>query len=193
MKTGYSSLEWLGHQVSCSEPWLEQADLSRVFLSGDSAGGNIVHNVAIKAIKNNNCHVKIKGILPIHPYFGSEQRTEREKSEGAAGYVNSDLCWRLTIPEGSNRDYHGCNFEKAELSAAERNHFPTVMVFVAGLDFLKERGIMYAEFLQKRGVKVVRLVEAEGESHCHVFNPKSDATRLLQQQMNEFMESSLTS
>lgn len=71
---------------------------------------------------------------------------------------------------------------------------PTVMVFVAGLDFLKERGIMYAEFLQKRGVKVVRLVEAEGESHCfHVFYPKSDATRLLQQQMNEFMESFLTS
>ncbi|KAG6706483.1 hypothetical protein I3842_07G223800 [Carya illinoinensis] len=88
----YSSLDWLGHQV-CSEPWLEQADLSRVFLSGDSAGGNIVHNVAIKAIQNNNCPVKIKGLLPIHPYFGSEQKTEKEKSEGASrDFANIDLC-----------------------------------------------------------------------------------------------------
>ncbi|KAF5456722.1 hypothetical protein F2P56_026169 [Juglans regia] len=186
-----SSLDWLGHQVS-SEPWLEQADLSRVFLSGDSAGGNIVHNVAMKAIQNNNCPVKIKGLLPIHPYFGSEQKTEKEKSEGAArDFANIDLCWRLSIPEGSNRDYYGCNFEKAELSAAEWSHFPGVMVFVAGLDFLKERGVMYAEFLQKKGVKVVRLVEAEGEAHVfHVLYPKSDATRLLQQQMSEFMKSS---
>jgi len=59
------------------------------------------------------------------------------------------------------------------------------------LDFLKERGVMYAEFLQKKGVKVVRLVEAEEESHVfHVFHPESEATRLLQRQMSEFMKSS---
>ncbi|KAG7973223.1 hypothetical protein I3843_07G217200 [Carya illinoinensis] len=66
---------------------------THTFLGGDSAGGNIVHNVAIKAIQNNNCPVKIKGLLPIHPYFGSEQKTEKEKSEGASrDFANIDLC-----------------------------------------------------------------------------------------------------
>ncbi|KAF5461415.1 hypothetical protein F2P56_017518 [Juglans regia] len=188
----YSSLDWLVSQVG-SEPWLEQADLSRTFLSGDSAGGNIVHHVAIKSIQNNSCRIiKIKGLLPIHPYFGSEQRTEKEKDEGAAGEVASnDMFWRLSIPEGLNRDYYGCNFQKAELSAAEWSQFPSVVVFVAGLDFLKERGVMYAEFLRTKGVKMTRLVETEGESHVfHVFYPKSEATSLLQQQMIEFMKSS---
>ncbi|BBG95506.1 carboxyesterase 17 [Prunus dulcis] len=165
----YCTLDWLGHQVS-SEPWLDQADLSRVFLSGDSAG-ETYHTI----------HVKISGLLLIHPYFGSEKRTEKEMAEEGAGI----------IPEGSNHDYFGCNFEKTQLSATEWiDEFPAVAVYVAGLDFLKERGVMYAEFLQKKGVKEVKLVEAEKESHVfHVFHPESEATRLLERNMTEFIRS----
>lgn len=186
----YTSLEWLGEQVSY-EPWLQQADLSRVFLSGDSAGGNIAHYVTVKAIQNNNgCPVKIKGLLPIHPYFGSEERTEKEMDDAAAGDVAmNDMFWRLSIPEGSNRDYFGCNFEKADLSESIWCKFPAIEVYVAGEDFLKERGVMYAEFMQKKGVKEVKLVEAKEEKHIfHVFYNESDATRLLQSQMSQFIK-----
>ncbi|XP_015885876.3 probable carboxylesterase 17 [Ziziphus jujuba] len=186
----YSSLEWLSHQVS-TEPWLSGADLSRVFLSGDSAGGNIAHNVAVKYICEQINNVKIRGLVLIHPYFGSEKRTEEELDEGAAGHVASnDMFWGLSIPEGSNRDYFGCNVEKAELSESQWSQFPAVMVHVAGLDFLKQRGVMYVEFLQKKQVKEVKLVEAEAENHVfHVFFPESDATRLLQQETTEFIKS----
>lgn len=186
----YSSLEWLSNNA-CSEPWLQKADLSRVFLSGDSAGGNIVHQVATRAIKEKVSRVRIKGLLPIHPYFGSEERTELEVAEGSAGHVKSnDMFWRLSIPEGENRDYFGCNFEKIELSGSEWHEFPGVLVFVAGIDFLKERGAMYADFLQKKGVRKVKLIEAEGESHVyHVFHPKSKATSLLQKQISNFINS----
>lgn len=185
----YSSLEWLTRQVN-SDPWLKQADLSRVFFSGDSAGGNIAHNVALKAINNQASHVKIKGLLLIHPYFGSEKRTAREMGDGADGDVAmNDMFWKLSLPQGSNRDYFGCNFEMAGHSMVEWCRFPAVVIYVAGLDFLKERGVMYAEFLKKKGVKEVKLVEAEGESHVyHVFHPKSEETRLLQKQMSEFMK-----
>lgn len=185
----YCSLEWLSKQVS-SEPWLQRADLSRVFLSGDSAGGNIAHNIAIRAIQKGCDEVKIKGVLPIHPYFGSEERIDKEKaSESAKDVGLTDLIWKLSLPEGSNRDYFGCNFEKAELSREEWGWFPAVVVYVAGLDFFKERGVMYAGFLEKRGVEV-KLVEAEGEQHVyHMFHPKSEATRLLQKQMSEFIHS----
>ncbi|RVX19881.1 putative carboxylesterase 6 [Vitis vinifera] len=155
----YSSLEWLSCQAS-SDPWLERADLSRVFLSGDSSGGNIVHN----------------------------ERTEKERASGEAENVaKTDLLWKLSLPEGSNRDHPWCNFEKAELSRAEWSRYPPVLVYVAGSDFLKERGVMYATFLEKKGVEV-KLVEAEGEVHVyHVLHPESKATRLLQKQMSEFI------
>ncbi|CAK9181350.1 unnamed protein product [Ilex paraguariensis] len=186
----YSSLDWLSRNVN-SEPWLEKADLSRVFLSGDSAGGNIAHQVAVKAIQNKAFPVTLRGLLLIHPYFGSQRRTELELADGSAGDVAmNDMFWRLSLPEGSNRDYYGCNFEKAELSTAEWHRFPDVVVYLAGLDFLKEKGVMYAEFLQKKNVKEVKLVEAEGETHVyHVFHPESEATRLLQMQMSEFIDS----
>lgn len=188
----YTSLEWiLSSYQAKSEPWLDRADLSRVFLSGDSAGGNIAHHVVMKVVSNGSDHVKIKGLLLIHPYFGSEKRTEKEMEEGAATDVAmNDMFWRLSIPEGLNRDYFGCDFEKAGLSAARWTEFPAAVVYVAGMDFLKEKGVMYAQFLQMKRVEVVKLVEAKRESHVfHVFYPESEATRLLQRQMSEFINS----
>lgn len=183
----FSSLEWLSRQVN-SDPWLIQADLSRVFLSGDSAGGNITHSVALKAITSTCVH--IKGLMLIHPFFGSEKRTEREMCDKGEDVKSNDMFWGLSLPEGLNRDYFGCNFEMLSTATKWTQKFPAVMVYVAGLDFLKERGVMYAEFLKKKGVKDVKLVEAEGESHVyHVFHPHSEATRLLQKQMSEFMNS----
>ncbi|KAK9080012.1 hypothetical protein SSX86_001687 [Deinandra increscens subsp. villosa] len=182
----YASLIWL---TQTAESWLRNADLSRVFLSGDSAGGNIAHQVAIRAIRDKKCPVRIVGVIPIHPYFGSEKRTELEMRQGSSEDVKSnDMFWRLSIPEGVNRDYEGCNLEHMEVSVPEWSRFPNVLVFVAGLDFLKERGVAYAEFLKEKGVKEVRLMETKDEKHVfHVFRPDSESTRLLQKQLKEFM------
>ncbi|KAF5208187.1 Tuliposide a-converting enzyme 1 protein [Thalictrum thalictroides] len=183
----FSSLGWLSSQVD-SDPWLKQADLSRVFLSGDSAGGNIVHNVAVQVLKYKVSQVKIKGLLLIHPYFGSERRTEREMAGGAGDNVEmNDMFWGLSLPIGSTRDHSACNFEMATLSELDWHQFPAVVVFVAGLDFLKERGVMYAEFLKNKEVKVMLMEAKEGSHVYHVFHPDSEATHLLQRQMSEFM------
>lgn len=186
----YASLKWLIDQGG-SEPWLERADLTRVFLSGDSAGGNIAHQVALRTIRDTPNGIRINGVMLIHPYFGSEKRTKREVvTEAAEDVKMNDMFWRLSLPEGSNRDYFGCNYERAELQTEEWQQFPAVVVYVAELDFLKERGSMYAEFLQKEGVKDVKVEEAKGESHVyHVFHPKSESSRLLQRQMSDFMKS----
>ncbi|KZV47625.1 Carboxyesterase 17 [Dorcoceras hygrometricum] len=179
----YSALEWLG---SKADPWLRNADLSRVFLCGDSAGGNIAHHVTIKAIKNKIHGVTVKGLVPIHPFFGSERRTELELAEGSGAEVAmNDMFWRLSLPDGADRDFYGCDFEKAE---AEWSLFPALLVFVSGLDFLKERGVMYSDFMKKKGVKEVKLIEAEGEVHVfHAWFPESEATFLLQKQITDFI------
>lgn len=184
----YSSLEWLCCSRS-TEPWLERADLSRLFMSGDSAGGNIAHQVAIMANRVQVPGIHVRGLMLIHPFFGSERRTAEEMAEGSASSIAmNDLFWSLSIPEGTNRDCFGCNFEVVEMSPEDWNRFPSVVIFVAGLDFLKERGVSYAGFLRKRGVRNVKLIEAKGEQHVyHVYHPESEATRLLQKQMSEFM------
>ncbi|KAI3691076.1 hypothetical protein L2E82_49293 [Cichorium intybus] len=185
----YASLIWLSQQT-LSEPWLQNGDLSRVFLSGDSAGGNIAHHVAIRAIRDPQCPVRVCGIVPIHPYFGSEKRTELEtKAESVDEVKSNDMFWSLSVPEGSNRDYNGCNLEKMLVLKSEWNRFPDVLVFVAEFDFLKERGVEYAEFLKKKGVNV-KLFETKDEKHVfHVFRPDSEETKSLQNQMNEFIHS----
>lgn len=182
---GYAALEWITLNKG-TDPWLGQTDLSRVIVSGDSAGGNIAHHVAIRATLNKIHGMEIRGLMPIHPYFGSEKRTQKEL-ETVGPVLSNDLFWGLSIPVGSDRDYFGCNFENAVMSVEEWRRFPShVVVFVAGLDFLKERGEMYFEFLKRKGVEDVRLVEAEGEQHVyHVFEPGSEGARLLQRQMGE--------
>ncbi|KAL8501842.1 hypothetical protein ACS0TY_021091 [Phlomoides rotata] len=182
----YYALEWLGSN-SASEPWLHNADLSAVFLSGDSAGGNIVHQVAARLVEKSISNIRVKGLMPIHPYFGSETRTELEKKSSGNEVAMNDMFWKLSLPEGSDRDFYGCNFEKGEV---EWQQFPAVLVFVAGLDFLKERGVMYEEFLKKKGVKRVNLIEAEDEKHVfHAWDPESEAAHLLLKQMTSFMQS----
>lgn len=224
---GYLALQWLARNGrSVGEPWLERADLSRVFLAGESAGGNIVHNVMLRVAVGTEegeeepvvvvlleGGVQIKGLMVIHPFFGSEGRVG---SEGGGGeevekWVRlGDLLWQLSLPEGADRDHPACNFEKLPAAMDEEERwrrrkqqlFPAVMVFVAGLDTLKDRGIMYAEFLKGKGglAQDVELVIAQGENHgFHVYNatddddvshshsPTQQATRLLITQMADFI------
>lgn len=91
-----------------------------MFLSGDSAGRNIAHYVAVRALWSKALEVKINGLLLIHPYFGSEKRTPKEMADGVGEHVAmNDLFWRLSIPEGSNSNYFGCNFETQDMSTEE--------------------------------------------------------------------------
>lgn len=192
----YASLEWLitsknrGGGDSSDQQWLQRADLSRVFLLGDSAGANIVHQVATRAIQDEAFNVQIKGLLSIHPLFGSENKNESEMADdGPASFSAAiDMLWKLSLPDGENHDYYGCNFESKQLSANEWNQFPEILVFVAGMNVYKERGVKYAEFLQENGVPKVKLIEAKDEEHVFfLFNPESEATRLIQKQITDFI------
>uniref|UniRef100_A0A7N0V075 Alpha/beta hydrolase fold-3 domain-containing protein n=1 Tax=Kalanchoe fedtschenkoi TaxID=63787 RepID=A0A7N0V075_KALFE len=205
----HRALEWLWEERDRSDNWLDRADLSHVFLAGDSAGGNIVHNVAvgnilcksftpkfddhplrIKFLGNGSLSFSPKGLILIHPYFGSERRTPKEaEADSSEEVAMNDMFWKLSLPEGTDRDYPGSNYEKLEVGAgAWRRDFPATVVFVAEVDFLKERGVMYAEFLKREGVVDVELAETKNESHVfHVFRPDSEATRVLTQQIVEFM------
>ncbi|XP_062198392.1 probable carboxylesterase 2 [Phragmites australis] len=67
----WAALKWVLANAAGSDPWLSQyGDLSRLFLAGDSAGGNIAHNLALSAGEEGlDGGAKIKGVALLDPYF----------------------------------------------------------------------------------------------------------------------------
>ncbi|KAL5077659.1 hypothetical protein RYX36_016643 [Vicia faba] len=69
----WAALKWVSshsnNTLNNPEPWLvEHGYFARVFIGGDSAGGNITHNIAIQAgAESLLCDVKILGAIMIHP------------------------------------------------------------------------------------------------------------------------------
>ncbi|KAJ0010240.1 hypothetical protein Pint_34445 [Pistacia integerrima] len=73
----WAALQWVASHVSGSgpEPWLnDHADFGKVFIGGDSAGGNISHTLAFRVGSIGLPGVKVVGVILIHPYFAREQR-----------------------------------------------------------------------------------------------------------------------
>eukprot|EP01018_Ginkgo_biloba_P014030 Gb_30369 [translate_table: standard] len=96
-------LEWLYRQSmeqttvgEALDPWLNsRADFSKVFLMGDSAGGNIVHHLILRSdvVKWNS--LQIKGMVLVQPFFGGEERTHSEMNSPESAFVTlkcSDRC-----------------------------------------------------------------------------------------------------
>ncbi|PUZ51872.1 hypothetical protein GQ55_6G225700 [Panicum hallii var. hallii] len=61
------------------EPWLAaHGDPARLFVAGDSTGGNIAHNVALRA---GGSGAWIEGMVLLHPYFRGRELVPSERAE----------------------------------------------------------------------------------------------------------------
>ncbi|CAL5378787.1 unnamed protein product [Camellia sinensis] len=72
----WAVVKWVASQLTANggEVWLkEYVDFDRVFFAGDSAGGNIAHNMAIRVRLDG---AKLVGMVLIHPYFGGKARLD---------------------------------------------------------------------------------------------------------------------
>ncbi|KAE8694939.1 putative carboxylesterase 18 [Hibiscus syriacus] len=133
------------------------ANLSRCFLAGDSAGGNIAHNVAVRACKEEFGTLKLRGVVCIQPFFGGEERTEAELELVGAPLVSvprTDFCWKALLPKGStNRDHPAVNVSGPNAENIAELDFPATMVVVAGFDPLKDWQRRYYEWVKHQGKK----------------------------------------
>lgn len=143
-----------------SEPWLNRhADLNRLFIAGDSAGGNICHFLAARVGSVGlPGGVGLAGMVLVHPYFGED-----------------DKMWMYMCPtnEGpTDRRMKPAKEDLARVGAAR------VLVLVAENDAygLREVGRRYAAELVESGWKgTVELVENKGKEHTfHLGNPQDE-------------------
>ncbi|KAG9457062.1 hypothetical protein H6P81_001570 [Aristolochia fimbriata] len=189
---GSDALRWVGTSPDFGR-FAPGADLGRVFLAGDSAGGNIAHHVAARFCRDPAAFpaLRVAGLVSIQPFFGGEQRTESETRLRSAVLVSvdrTDWLWNAFLPAGSGRSHpaaypHGPD-STTEMAGLD---FPATLVFVGGLDPLQDWQRKYAGWLRDAG-KDVRVVEYKDAVHAFYVFPELPQTSLLFGELEEFVK-----
>ncbi|KAK8712490.1 hypothetical protein V6N13_147729 [Hibiscus sabdariffa] len=168
------ALKWLKGQavhgnVENMDPWLTGVDFDRVFVLGDSSGGNLAHHLAVrfKAGSVELAPVRVRGYVMLSPFFGGSVRTKSEQEHPCEAFWNLEMYdrfWRLSIPVGSSLDDPMVNpFGPYSQSLVEVPMDP-ITVVVGGGEILRDRVEEYATKLKQVGKKV-EFVEFEGQQH----------------------------
>uniref|UniRef100_A0A804QDF1 Alpha/beta hydrolase fold-3 domain-containing protein n=1 Tax=Zea mays TaxID=4577 RepID=A0A804QDF1_MAIZE len=98
----FRALRWAAS--GSGDPWLSHhGDLARIFLAGDSAGGNFVHNIAVMAAASE-VPVRIRGAVLLHAGFGGRERIDGETPESVA---LMEKLWGVVCPRGKLAERHG--------------------------------------------------------------------------------------
>ncbi|KAK4749966.1 hypothetical protein SAY87_027415 [Trapa incisa] len=166
----WAALQWVAAR---QDPWIvEHADLDRVFLAGDSAGGNISHTLAARVGSIGLPGAKVVGAILVHPFFGGTE---------------DDHMWFYMFPENG-----GLRDPRMKPAAADMASLgcERVLVFVAEKDHLMGPGIEYVEELKKSGWGgTVEVVKNIGEHHCfHLFDLEYEKSVELRQKFVSFMK-----
>ncbi|GLJ42900.1 hypothetical protein SUGI_0889170 [Cryptomeria japonica] len=150
----YAALLWLRNDHAENRFLPRGADVSRCFLMGESAGGNIVHHVGCRVAegKEDLTPMNVVGHVLIQPFFGGEERTPSELALTDVPLISVDACdwsWRAFLPEGANRDHPAANVVGpggADISAVP---LPKSLVVIGGLDTLRDWQLRYFDYLKK--------------------------------------------
>jgi acetyl esterase/lipase len=154
----------------------EAADITRVFLVGDSSGGNLVHHVAAHVGEDGAnvwAPLHIAGGVPIHPGF---VRAERSKSEMEATpdsvFFTLDMLDKflaMALPEGATKDHpYTCPMGQ-HAPPLEYVPLPPMLVAVAEKDLIRDTNIEYCDALRAAGKEVEVLINRD-MSHSFYLN-----------------------
>lgn len=190
----WDALKWVLSHVSGAGPerWLnEHADFGRVFLAGDSAGGNISHHLAMRAKREGvDSLVSSGGVVLIHPYFWGKAPVDEFETRDEAKRRNVEARWRVASPNSEDGVddpfFNVVGSESVDLSGLGCGR---VLVVVAGDDTFARQGLGYAAKLEKSGWEgEVEVMEIKDEGHVHhLKNPDSDNARKVVNKVAEFI------
>lgn len=172
---GYSALLWLLSvaRAEQKEPWLlNYADFNRVFLIGDSSGGNIVHHVAARAGSTDMSPLKLAGGIPIHPGFVRAKRSKSELEQPQSPMLTLDMVDKflgLALPVGSTKDHPitcPMGFGAPPLDGLK---LPPFLLCIAEKDMIIDTEMEYYEAM-KNANKDVELLFNKGMAHSFYLN-----------------------
>ncbi|XP_010524888.1 PREDICTED: gibberellin receptor GID1A-like [Tarenaya hassleriana] len=181
---GWTALQWVN-----SRSWLKSKKDSKVhiFLAGDSSGGNIIHNVALRASEESG--IEILGNILLNPMFGGNERTESEKRLDGKYFVtlrDRDWYWRAFLPDGEDRDHPACNPFGPRGKSLEGMKFPKSLVVVAGLDLIQDWQLAYVRGLRNAGQEV-KLQYLERATIGFYLLPNNNHFHTVMDEINAFV------
>ncbi|KAJ7980081.1 2-hydroxyisoflavanone dehydratase [Quillaja saponaria] len=178
----WTALKWvtshLANSPINSDPWLiNHGDFKQINIGGDSAGANIVHNIALRAgVESLSRGIKIIGAFLSCPYFWGLKPIGLES---VAGHEQSNpfLAWNFVYPDASGGiDSPMINPLVPGAPSLAALGCSKLLVIITGKDELRDRGVSYFESVKKSGWEgEVELFEVEDEDHCfHIFNTETE-------------------
>nr|CAP64326.1 TPA: putative GID1-like gibberellin receptor [Saccharum officinarum] len=184
---GWTALKW-----AMSQPFLRSgADARpRVFLSGDSSGGNIAHHVAVRAA---DAGISICGNILLNAMFGGTERTESERRLDGKYFVtlqDRDWYWKAYLPEDTDRDHPACNPFGPNGRRLRGLPFTKSLIIVSGLDLTCDRQLAYAEGLQEDGHHV-KLVYREKATIGFYLLSNTDHYHEVMEEIADFLRANL--
>ncbi|KAM3275759.1 hypothetical protein ACQJBY_044246 [Aegilops geniculata] len=160
----WAALQW-AVAPSTQDEWISgHGDTARLFLAGDSAGANIVHEMLVRAAVNS--HPRMEGAVLLHPWFSGSEAIE---GEPPAVPMFNGMIWSYTCPGAvGGADDPRINplapgASSLELLACER-----MLVCAAEKDVLARRIRAYYEGVAAgacRAPGAAAWFESEGEDH----------------------------
>ncbi|KAJ7540319.1 hypothetical protein O6H91_10G009000 [Diphasiastrum complanatum] len=180
-----AALRWLQQQALATgcdwkEPWLSShADFCNCFLMGDSAGGNIVAHLGVRAASEGVHPLHISGLILVIPFFGGVERSNSEILYGdnvKMTLQDTDNFWAVSLPgEGADRSHPYCTFFTPETRALLQSvKLPPSLVVIGAEDLLYDRQIQYVEFVREAGHSVT-LLEYPQYDHAILYPEVNNA------------------
>lgn len=173
---GFEALLWL-RSLSLAQAqehnWLtEHADFQRVFLIGDSSGGNVVHEVAARAGHADVGPLRLAGGIPIHPGFVRPERSKSELENPQSPLLTLDMLDKFlsfALPLNSDKGHpYTCPMGPAA-PAIDGLKLPPFLLCVTDNDLIKDTEMEYYEAMKKAG-KDVELLMSYGMGHSFYLN-----------------------
>ncbi|CAI9277011.1 unnamed protein product [Lactuca saligna] len=185
----WEAIKWVAQHINSNgpEPWLnDYADLQQVFFSGDSAGANISHHMAIRVgLEKPGLSIFLRGIILLHPYFWGKDRIGSEDEH--PWNASMEDIWTFAHPGTSGFDDPWINPDMdpkiSDLGCSR------VLVCVAEKDIFKHRGLYYKDILDKTGWKGnIEVIEDKGEDHVFfLFKPAAESACTLRKRICTFI------
>uniref|UniRef100_A0A0D9WGE2 Alpha/beta hydrolase fold-3 domain-containing protein n=1 Tax=Leersia perrieri TaxID=77586 RepID=A0A0D9WGE2_9ORYZ len=186
---GWAALKWVVSQPFLRSGVGEDAR-ARVFLSGDSSGGNIAHHVAVRAADEG---IKICGNILLNAMFGGTERTESERRLDGKYFVtlqDRDWYWKAYLPEDADRDHPACNPFGPNGRRLGGIPFTKSLIIVSGLDLTCDRQLGYAEALREDGHDV-KVVHRENATVGFYLLPNTNHYHEVMEEISDFLNANL--
>jgi acetyl esterase/lipase len=154
----------------------EAADLSRVFLVGDSSGGNLVHHVAARVNEDGGdawAPLRVAGGVPIHPGFvrATRSKSELEVTPDSVFFTLDmlDKFLAMALPVGATKDHPYTCPMGPHAPPLESVPLPPMLVVVGEKDLIRDTNLEYCDALRAAGKEVDVLIN-RGMSHAFYLN-----------------------